>query len=277
MNSRKNGIRSPRPIDMAAQVIDVMAEHAHESIVARRWWQNVILAVIAGSFITAGALFSLLLSAGVETPGPSAVLLGLGFSTGFFFVIVTRSVLFTEVNVLVPARLLNMSTPGFCANLGRFWMIAAVGNVLGALLIGSMVHFAHPLHDETLTALSGLIEKKMSFESAGGTVDWLRIVASGVLANWLVGIAAFLSILGRTIVDKVVPIVLAVTLFVAANFQHSPANAGYFALAIPSGVGPSWSTAIVWNLLPAAIGNVIGAGLLVALPFHLAFKGDEKP
>ena len=37
------------------------------------------------ALIAAGALFSVLLSAGVETPGPRRLLGGLGFSAGFFF------------------------------------------------------------------------------------------------------------------------------------------------------------------------------------------------
>lgn len=254
------------------EVLGAMAQHARSAMVDRAWWQNTILAIIAGAFITAGAYFSLLLSAGVEASGPSVLLLGLGFSTGFFFVILSQAVLFTEVNVLVPAHILDMSTPHFCQRLGLFWGLAIVGNMLGALLIGALINIAHPVDGVILSELQHLSEKKMAFRESGMASDWMRVVVSGMLANWLVGMAAFFAMMGRTIIGKYIPVLLAVTLFVAANFQHSPANAGYFSLLMPTGTGPGWTAAVLWNLLPAAIGNVIGAALLVAVPFHLVFR-----
>jgi len=92
------------------------------------------------------------------------------------------------------------------------------------------------------------------------------------MGNWLVGMAAFFATMARTIIGKFVPVFLAVTLFVAGNFQHSPANAGYFALIMPGGEGPGWAQAAAWNLVPAAFGNILGAVLLVALPLWFSFK-----
>jgi formate/nitrite transporter FocA (FNT family) len=61
-----------------------------------------------------------------------------------------------------------------------------------------------------------------------------------------------------------------VSAFVAAGFMHSPANMAYLSLIQPTGAGPGWGDAFAWSILPAAIGNVIGAFLLVALPFWVA-------
>ncbi len=57
--------------------------------------------------------------------------------------------------------------------------------------------------------------------------------------------------------------------FVAAGFMHSPANMGFFSLATPDGIGPGWGPALAWSIAPSAIGNVLGAFFLVALPFWL--------
>lgn len=50
----------------------------------------------------------------------------------------------------------------------------------------------------------------------------MQALLSGVLANWLVGMAAFFATMGRTIFGKYIPVLLAVTTFVAAGFQHAP-------------------------------------------------------
>jgi formate transporter len=108
-----------------------------------------------------------------------------------------------------------------------------------------------------------------------------------MLANWLVGMAAFFAVMGRSIIGGYIPVFLAVTLFVAANFQHSPANMGYFSLIMPAGHGPGWRAALAWNIIPAGLGNMAGGALLVALPFWhalgparrraLAASGPARP
>ena len=82
--------------------------------------------------------------------------------------------------------------------------------------------------------------------------------------------------MGRTIIGKYIPVLLAVTLFVSANFQHSPANMGYFALIMPGGEGPGWQLALMWNVIPVGIGNMIGGAFLVALPFWYAFRDTRS-
>lgn len=97
-----------------------------------------------------------------------------------------------------------------------------------------------------------------------------------MLANWLVGMAAFFAVMGRTIIGKYIPVFLAVTLFVAAGFQHSPANMGFFSLANSEGIGPSWIAAMGWSIIPAGIGNVVGGTLLVALPFWFVWTRSQR-
>lgn len=237
-----------------------------------------ILAVLAGAFITFGALFSVLISAGVETVGTKLLLQGFGFSVGFFIVIMTGALLFSETNVVLPSSILNCTNKELILNVLKFWVVTIVGNVTGALVVGWVIHFAHVYPDEVQAELFHIIEKKMHYAEAGTTISWLKAVVSGMFGNMLVGIAAVLALMGRTIIGKYIPIFLAVSLFVAANFQHSPANMGYFSIAIPMGQGTLWGDAILWNLLPAALGNILGGALLVALPLYYVFaeKGEIK-
>ena len=191
---------------------------------------------LAGGLITTGAIFSLLLGASVGSPGPQRLLEGLGFSTGFFFVILVSAILFTEANVTMPSVMLACRSPA--RDLARFWALAWIGNLIGAIAIGGLISLAQDYPADVTGLLDHLIAAKLSWRSQGGVGAWFEIVVSGMLANWLVGMAAFFATMGRTIFGKYIPVFLAVTLFVAANFQHSPANMAYFSLAEWMGHGP---------------------------------------
>ncbi|MBW6455242.1 MAG: formate/nitrite transporter family protein [Trueperaceae bacterium] len=254
----------------AENVVAAMAHTGRRRLERLGVLRIVLLGILAGGFITAGAAFSVLLVTGIEAPGLKALLAGLGFSTGFFFVILSDAVLFTEANVVLPAVLLHRD--GRIGRVARFWALAWVGNLAGALLFGSAIVWAQGFGPDFAAELGKFVDKKMAYAEAGTAVAWLRAVASGVLANWLVGMAAFFSVMGRTIVGKYVPVFLAVSLFVAANLQHSPANMGYFALANALGTGPGWAQALAWNILPAGLGNMLGGFALVAWPFWFVHR-----
>jgi formate transporter len=232
----------------------------------------LVLATMGGAFIAAGALLSLLLGSGVESPGGRLLVEGFGFSAGFFFVVLAEAALFTEANVVMPATLLSRGAP--TRHVFRFWGLAAAGNVVGAVLVALMVSSAGSYDASFDALLAATIDAKMRFRTAGGVEGWMQALLSGVLANWLVGMAAFFATMGRTIFGKYIPVLLAVTTFVAAGFQHAPANLGYFALSVFGGEGVSLWSALSWNLVPAAIGNVIGGTVLVALPFWYLYGRD---
>ena len=239
--------------------------------------QILVLAMAAGVFVTFGALFSVLLSTGVTASGPQLLLQGLGFSTGFFMIILSRAALFTEANVILPASFLQMSWGEISAKAFQFSGIAWIGNMLGALLVGQVIAFAQIYPDYVHEALAGLVSKKMAYMEVGTTSAWFQIVVSGVLGNGLIGMAAFFAAMGNTLFGKFVPVFLVVSLFVAGNLQHSPANMGYFSLSMAMGGGPGWTNAFLWNVIPAGIGNILGGSLLVALPFWFAFRHRMQP
>lgn len=238
--------------------------------------QIVVLAMMGGAFVTVGALFSVLLASGVETPGAERLIEGLGFSAGFFFVILSGAVLFTEANVVLPATVLRCRAASPIGAVARFWALAWLGNLAGAFVVGWAVHLAQHYSPAVNDLLDEVVARKMSYRAIGGVGAWWQVVLSGVLANWLVGMAAFFAVMGRSIIGKYVPVFLAVTLFVAANFQHSPANMGFFSLVMPTGRGPGWWPALGWSIVPAGIGNMVGGAFLVALPFWFALRPAHR-
>ena len=251
----------------AEYVIDELGAHGARRLRTLTAPKVLVLGILAGAFITVGALFSALLATGTDNPGVERLLEGFGFSAGFFFVILSGAALFTEANVVMPATALRRE-PGITAvRIARFWGVALVGNFIGALVVGYALHLAQHYPADVNALLDEIVERKLSYRRIGGTGAWFQVLLSGILANWLVGMAAFFATMGRTVIGKYIPVFLAVTAFVAANFQHSPANLGFFSIVEAAGRGPGWDVAFGWNVVPAGIGNMIGGALLVVLPF----------
>lgn len=254
----------------ADRVIGRLAEFGRERIEVFSSARVLVLGLMAGGFITVGALFSVLLTVGLEAPGVVLLVEGLGFSTGFFFIVLSEAALFTEANVVMPATLLAGASKA--GRVVRFWVLAWIGNFVGALVVGWLIRLAQEYSPDFESSLAELIGLKMRYRDLGGIENWSRLVLSGVLANWLVGMAAFFATMGRTIIGKYVPVLLAVTMFISAGFQHSPANMGFFSIFIAGGGSLGWGEALLWNVIPAGIGNMIGGTLLVALPFWWVFQ-----
>ena len=263
---------TPRRQHLAAYEVLPAMQHETDFFLSRTPSQIIVLAVAGGAFVTLGALFSLLLSAGVSSAGPQLLLQGLGFSAGFFMIILSRAALFTEANVILPASYLQATPRSLPAAAIRFWILAWLGNMIGAFLAGALIIFAQDYPDQVHAGLEAVVSKKMAYMEEGGASSWLRIVVSGMLGNGLIGMAAFFATMANTLIGKYVPIFLVVSLFVAGNLQHSPANMGYFSLSMAAGGGPGWGDAFWWNVFPAGIGNLLGGALFVALPFWYALK-----
>lgn len=251
------------------EVVLEFLEHAEEFFAAGPFRQ-LLLAFAAGSFITFGAALSVVLTVDVEPLGLSRLLLGLGFSAGFVIVILSGSALFTEVNVMLPEMFLSRPRD-LCRRCWRFWAIAYGGNVLGALFVGAMISGAHifgPLQQERLFEL---MAEKVQFQDRG-TEGWFIVVVSGILGNWLVGMAAFLAAAARTVAGKILGVIFPILTFVALGVQHAPANMGYFSIGlIDGGSEVGWGEAIWWSIAPASLGNMVGGALLVALLFWFTY------
>ncbi|HWS25930.1 MAG TPA: formate/nitrite transporter family protein [Xanthomonadales bacterium] len=237
-----------------------------------------VLAVLAGSFIAFGAVFSTTLVAGAGeflSYGTTRLLAGLGFSMGLILVVIGGAELFTGNNLIVMAWASRMVTTRLML---KNWVIVYFGNLVGAL--GTVV----------LMFASG------QYRFGGGAVGaaalysahtkmgygFVQAIALGILCNALVCLAVWMTYSGRTVIDKVVAISVPVTAFVACGFEHCIANMYYLplALAIREGAPAEFWTAIgktaadysalsvegflVYNLLPVTIGNIIGGALAVA-------------
>jgi formate transporter len=248
-----------------------------------RFDRLAVLSVLAGAFISLGAMFSTVVTAGNGMPpGVARVLGGLVFSLGLILVVVAGAELFTGNALVVIATASRRIRVG---TLLQSWVVVYVGNFVGALLTTLVIYWSG-FYDGGGGAVGA---RALEIAAAKTSLGFREAVLLGVLANALVCLAIWLAMSARSVTDKVFAIIFPITAFVAAGFEHSIANM-YF---IPAGLfikawSPNsfWSGAnissrafptITWqnffggNLLPVTIGNIIGGAVMVGLVYWFVY------
>ncbi len=179
---------------------------------------TLVRAVLAGAFISLGALSATVITSGSELGfGPTRLLVVGAFSLGLILVTVAGAELFTGNNLLAMAW---ASWQVSFAEVVRNWGLVYLGNTVGVPLTVALA-FVGGVH-ELGGGLVGETLVKIGTHNTG--LDPAAMLALGVLCNGLVCLAVWLAMAGRTVVDKVVAILFPVSAFVAMGLEHSIAN-----------------------------------------------------
>ena len=248
------------------------------------------LAVLGGAFIAFGANFATVATSEAATAigvGPARVLAGLVFSVGLVLVVVAGAELFTGNNLLVMACVARrLSLTGLLRN----WAVVYLGNLCGAVGVAWLVYLARQ-HENAGGAIG---RSALEIATAKAALDPVEAVARGVLANILVCLAVWLCLAARTVTDKILAIVLPISAFVAAGFEHSIANMYFLPVGLfikhgasdsfwtSAGTTPdtyhdlTWSNAVIGNLLPVTAGNIIGGSVLVGLVYAFVYRPPRQ-
>lgn len=273
------------PSDMAAKAEMIGVKKA-----CLDFWSTFVLAVLAGAFISLGAIFATTVGAGGSELafGVNRLIMGTVFSLGLILVIVGGAELFTGNTLIVMAWAgRRVSTPQVLRN----WTIVFCGNFVGALGT-AMLNFGA----DQYTLGNGIVGvAALAAANAKCELDFRPALGLGILCNTLVCLAVWMSFSARTVIDRVVVIVAPVAAFVAAGFEHSVANMYFvpFALMIKHLAPESfWAAAgktpadfpaitvegfLVHNLIPVTIGNIIGGALLVGVVYWFVYLRHRKP
>lgn len=232
----------------------------------------LILSILAGAFIGLGALYFVVVRSD-PTLGFAfrQVLGGMAFALGLILVIVAGAELFTGNNLLVMAWAdRKIST----LELLRSWVIVCIGNFIGALGLALLVFLSH--HPELNNGAIG--REYLQIAATKIAMPFWTAFFRGVLCNALVCLAVWMALAGRSVVDKVVAIVVPISAFVAAGFEHSVANMYFIPMAmlLQQYGNVDAAPAITWmgffhNLLPVLLGNIVGGSVLVGLVYQLVY------
>jgi formate/nitrite transporter len=296
----------PQHVTFDAILPSTMAARAEEHGVRRAAMDPVtllVLAVLAGAFISFGAIVATTVSAGSISvaaadgaPALSAalpygvvrLLSGLVFSLGLILVVVGGAELFTGNNMIVMAWASGkVRTRALLQN----WVLAFIGNAAGASMTAVLMFYT-----TQYTFGGGAVGlAALSTAQAKASLAFVPALTLGIMCNALVCLAVWMCYGARTTVDRILTIVPPIAGFVAAGFEHSVANV-YFILmgllirdgapasfwaAIGRGPGDfaalTWNNFLVGNLLPVTIGNIIGGSVMVAAVYWFVYLRRRPP
>ncbi len=267
--------RMPDAIALAAEDLGVKKAHYDTPTL-------LALAVLAGAFIALGGLFATVAMSGAEGMMPYGVtrlLGGLVFSLGLVLVIVGGAQLFTGDTLIVMAWASGRLT---WRQMLRVWCLVWIGNFAGALGTAVLVF----LSGQYMFGHGAVGETALYFATAKSGLPVTQAFFLGILCNVLVCLAVWLALGARGVGDKIMAIMLPVSAFVAAGFEHCVANM-YFVplgLLIERGAPDRFWTEMthrfppidvghyLLNLGAVTLGNWIGGAVLVGAVYWFIYR-----
>ncbi len=232
---------------------------------------TIALALLAGAFISLGALFyTVTVTTGNDVAASFGLLRlagGLTFSLGLVLVVVGGAELFTGNNLIAMAWAVGCVRT---SQVVKNWLWVYIGNFLGAVGTAALVLLAG------VQTLGGGAVGETMVQIARNKIalDPVSAVARGILCNVLVCLAVWLCMGARSVTDKILAILLPISAFVACGFEHSVANMYFLPIGIvlaAGGPAPLSILGAVSNLALVTIGNIFGGTILVALVYWFIY------
>ncbi len=286
-------VAAPQVVTFDAIMPASMAVRAEQSGVKRANTDPVTvlaLSVLAGAFISFGAIFATTVTAGVGLPyGVARLLTGLVFSAGLLMVIIAGAELFTGNNLIVMAWASGkVKTRALLLN----WVLSFTGNFVGAIATAVLVFYStqYTFGDGAV----GLVA--LNTANTKASLEFIPALMLGILCNALVCLAVWMCFSARTNIDRVVTAVPPIAAFAAAGFEHCIANIYFIpmGLFIKAGApqsfwaaigksasdfpGLTWNNFFIGNLLPVTMGNIIGGSIMIGAVYWFVYlrKSDGK-
>ncbi len=272
--------RMLKPAEICDEIIDVYEHKANYPIL-----KSMILGILAGAFIALGGFAAAVSSHSIDNYGLSKLVSGAVFPVGLIMVLIAGADLFTG-NILLTVPFTEGKIK--LKMLFKNWTIIYLSNFIGALLVSLLLYNAGALDGNSYKI--GGYALKVAITKA--SISPMKALFSGILCNFLVCLAVWLSLAAKDIIGKVFAIWFPIMAFIIGGFEHSVANMYYFSIGFLAKNKVDYANSlhitqekldhlnlqdvIFNNMIPVTIGNIIGGGILIGIGFWIAFKYTSK-
>lgn len=268
------------PAEVANNVISIGKAKA-----GNKPYKLFLLGILAGMFIALAAVGANTASCTIANASVSKLVGACIFPVGLLMVLVAGSELFTGNNLIIVSVLTGDVKWGAML---KNWVIVYLGNFVGSMLVALLVVYAGQFN------LFGgaLAVTTISVATGKASLAFGPAILKGILCNFLVCIAVWISFAAKSVGGKLAGIYLPIMLFVLAGFEHSVANMYYVPAGLLAKMNPTalaaatdagiavdqltWGNFFINNLIPVTIGNIIGGAVLVGVMYWAIYLADAK-
>lgn len=271
------------PVEIAKSACSVANAKGNMSVKAM-----LVMGFLAGAYIAFGGFLMTTVTqdaAQYVGVGISKMFGGMVFAVGLMLVIVGGAELFTG-NCLMPIGVLSGCVP--FSKVAKNWVVVYVANFIGSIAIAWLVY-------NTGLASGAVGANALGIATGKVNITFMQGIFRGILCNWLVVMAVWMSFSAMDVVSKYICCVIPIGAFVTMGFEHSIANMYFISLGMfikngspavvekaalaPEKLANLNMAGYFGNLIPVTIGNMIGGILFVAVLYYLVFSGalgEEK-
>lgn len=225
----------------------------------------------AGLNLSFGALFmamALTHSGGFASDLTKQTVLAIVSAIAFLFVVIGQTELFTAQATMAILPLLDGRIG--LGELSRLWSIIYVGNLLGCAGFAVLIASVGPPMKIVEPSAAG------SLASALTGLSWWVVLASAMIAGWLMGLATWLSAASRDTIGRAAFVLIVTATIGFGPFHHIILGTTELLAAMLLGQGVGFA-ALGGFLVLATVGNTIGGAVFVGLLNygHIALAGGE--
>jgi len=264
--------------------MDYVAPHELISEILRAAWRKSELRVfdmllrgaLSGVFLGFATSLAFVIQAQGMPPFVAAVI----FPAGFVMLVLLGLELVTGNFAILPPAVAAGEIS--LARMLRNWFWVYSGNLLGSVGYALLFYLAITSCGTNNGGSVGDLlrvaaqKKTLAYISAGGA-GWATAFVKAVLCNWMVTVGAFLALVSKSTIGKIVAMWLPILTFFAQGFEHSVVNmfvipAGML-LHAPVSPGAWW----LWNQIPVTLGNILSGSLFTGLALYSTLRSAGQP
>lgn len=227
-----------------------------------------IASMLAGMYVGFGILLIFTIGGLLGSFAGTKIVMGASFGIALSLVIIAGAELFTGNNFVMTVGLLNKKVSFYYTI--KLWIICYIGNLIGSILLGFIFYYSGLAIGSVGEFIAKTALTKM-------TLSPQVLILRGALCNILVCIAVWSSFRCKSDSGKLIMVFWCLFAFITTGFEHSVANMTLMTIGIlsPNGIADIGIVGYIYNLFFVTIGNMLGAIILLAIPYYIIAK-DKK-
>jgi formate/nitrite transporter len=235
-------------------------------------------AFVGGCYIGFGGLLSMVIGGqlpGADMGAQKFVFAAL-FPVNLLLILLTGGSLFTGNTAAMPAAVFE----GKCTWLdaGRCLAVSWIGNFMAAAMFAGLTEYAElcPVDLDGYGTYGKCGNLAIKVVEGKVSKTWGQTFIKGIMCNWMVCMAVFLSCQAQDMTGKMVGIWFPISAFVMMGMEHSVANMFMLPLGLICGTyDPNFKVTagdiFVKNMIPVCCGNFFAGCICVAASYSYAF------